>query len=227
MYGSIHPEGEGKLNEKYWLSVICGGGHSAGSGSGCGARRRQGEDVIYELVAGPVLRAYDFAGDAAIGANDVGFGPEFCAVGGGDVLGGIAESGEDYFVLAQKFFVGGGIFINADAENRGAARLNAGLQRIERCDFVDARRAPGSPEIQDDNFAAEIGEVLGAAVELHREVECAGACDGWLTLSIGGRREDYDDCGGHNQDGSGGDAAGEDGHDTNIIAKDERGSGCE
>lgn len=65
--------------------------------------------------------------------------------------------------------------------------------------------------------------MLWAAVELHWEIECASTCDGWLALTIGRRREDYDNRGGSDEDGCGGDAAGEERHDTNIIAKDERG----
>ncbi len=165
----------------------------ARGGSGSGIGRREGENVIDEFVAGPVLRAHDFAGDAAIGADNVGFGPHLGAVGGGDILGGIAESGEDYFVLLEKLFVGGGVFVNADAEDSGAARLDAELERVEGSDFVDAGRAPGSPEIENDHFAAEIGEVLGFAVELHGEIVGASTGNGWLTLTIRGRGEDdYD-----------------------------------
>ena len=121
--------------------------------------RQQRFDVAYDFGAVPVLLAADFAFDLAVGVNDVGFRVETGAVIFGDFFCGVAEIWEWNVVLSEKFFVGGGIFVDADAEDGAAVRRDFILERDERTDFGHAGRTPRSPEIQDDNFPAEIAEV--------------------------------------------------------------------
>ncbi len=63
------------------------------------------------------------------------------------------------------------------------------LQLIERLSFFQARRAPGSPEIQQDHFAAKVGKMGGLAVEREGEVLGGLSVQAGLTLTIIGTRE--------------------------------------
>jgi hypothetical protein len=172
----------------------------------------EGFDVVGKLGAVPGLGADDFAGDAAIGGNDVSFREERGAIGGGDVFGGVAVVREIHVVIAQEFFEGCGVFVDANAENGGTAGSKLRLERSEGIDFIDAGRAPGGPEIEDDHFAVHIGEVLGAAIDVEGEVVGALAGDGGFALAIGGSREGDDQCGGENDDANGDETAAEIGH---------------
>jgi hypothetical protein len=125
---------------------------------------KQRFDIGYEFGAVPVLLAADFAVDFAVGVDDVGFGVEIGAVIFGDFFSGIAIIREGNVVFGEKFFVGGGIFVDADSEDGAAVRRDFILQSDERINFGDAGRAPRGPEIQDDNFSAEIAEVRGFSI---------------------------------------------------------------
>lgn len=63
------------------------------------------------------------------------------------------------------------------------------LQLVQCRRFVDARRAPRSPEIQKDNFPAEVGDMRGLAVESEREVLGGAATEACFALAIIGPRE--------------------------------------
>jgi len=49
------------------------------------------------------------------------------------------------------------VIIHADAENGAAPRSDSLLQQVQGGRFVNTGRAPSGPEIQQHNFAAQIG----------------------------------------------------------------------
>ena len=86
------------------------------------------------------------------------------------------------------------MLVRIDAENGAAERGDALLDLIKRRSFFDARLAPGSPEIQQDNFAAEIGEMRGLAVEGELEILGGTAAKAWLALAIIGMNKKGNEC---------------------------------
>lgn len=122
-------------------------------------------DVDGDVAGGPILGADDFAFDAALAIDEISFGEAGSAVVCGDGFGIVAESGEGDAVVFEEGLVGLGIVVNGDAEDYAALRRDFGLKLIERRSFVDAGRAPSGPEIEDDDFAAQVREMRGFAIE--------------------------------------------------------------
>jgi hypothetical protein len=114
-------------------------------------------DVRGHIGAGPILGADDFAIDATIAVYDVGVGIHRGSVLGRDFLRSVAVVGIEETVGGEELAIGFVVIIHADAEDGAATRRDSLLQQIQGGRFVDARRAPGGPEIQQHNFAAEIG----------------------------------------------------------------------
>ena len=71
------------------------------------------------------------------------------------------------------------------------------LQKVERWSFLDARRAPRGPEIQDDHFAAQIlRKTHGFSIERDLKILGRAAVQAGLALAvigIGEKREQPDD----------------------------------
>ena len=154
---------------------------------------------IGEHVGGvPLLGADDFAGDAAVAVDDVGFGDHDRAVGYGDgraivLSGGIAVGGEDDGLIGEELLIRRGVLVRSDAQDDSVARGDVLLQAVERRGFLDAGWAPGGPEIKDDHLAAEIGEVGGLASEVEREVLGRFSGDGSFALAITWQGKDQQD----------------------------------
>src|SRR5271155_5121679 len=117
-----------------------------------------GFEVGHHIGAGPILGADDFAVDAAVAIDDVGFRVHGGAVVEGDLLGGVTEGGEGEGGGFEEVVVGGGVVVHADADDGGAEWGDALLEGVEGGGFIDAGRAPGGPEIQQHDLAAEVGE---------------------------------------------------------------------
>src|ERR1700733_9914241 len=111
------------------------------------ALEEEGLDVDGDVPGGPVLGADDFAFDAALAIDEIGFGEAGSAVIGCDCFGIVAEGGEDDAIIFEEGLVGLRVIVDGDAENDAAFRSDFGLELIERGSFVDAGRAPGGPEI--------------------------------------------------------------------------------
>ena len=114
-----------------------------------------------------MLEADDFAGDFAMAVDDVRFGDHGGAVGlgdGGAVFfgGGIAIGGEADVLVLEEFSVGGVVFVGRNAQDQGVTRGDVPLETLQGGGFLDAGLAPGAPEIEDDDFAAIVGEMDGS-----------------------------------------------------------------
>ena len=142
----------------------------------------------------PILGADDFAGDLAVAIDDVGFRVHHGAVIESRFLGRVAGGWVVNAVILEEFAVGGLVFIDADAENNAITRGDALLKLDERGRFLNARRAPSGPEIQDHNFAAVIGEFGGLAGAQGQGDFFGGfAGDGGFALAVVGESKEGQD----------------------------------
>src|SRR5437879_12497524 len=93
-------------------------------------RAEEGVEGGSELGAGPILRADDFAGDAGVAADEVGFGNHHGAVVGANFSAVISIGGKVYLMFAKKFLIGGGVVIPAYANHRSTLGRNALLKSV-------------------------------------------------------------------------------------------------
>jgi len=148
-----------------------------------------GIQVGHHFGAGPILGADDFAVDASLAIDDVGFWVHGGAVVERNLLGGIAVGGKVEGVGGEEILVGGLVVIHADADDGGAEWRDLLLESVERGGFIHARRAPGGPEIQDHDLAAEVGEARGFAIERELKIGSDAAANARLALAVVGMRE--------------------------------------
>ena len=116
-------------------------------------------EVVADFGVGPVGVAYDFASDDARAIDDVGFGPALCVV---ELCGGlirIADGGEVDVMAGKKAAVGGRVLVDADRQDGEFGVVVLKLE--ERRHLLDAGRAPGGPEVEQDYTAAVAGQVNG------------------------------------------------------------------
>ena len=145
-------------------------------------------EVVEDLGTGPVLGRDELAAEDAARVDDVGFGNLDGAVEVGDAGGGVAQGEQVHVVVEEELPVDGRVFVLADGEN-GDLR-EAALESHEAGHLYDAGRAPGGPEVEDDDVAAEAGEVdvLRAVGEGEDGCGCADA-RGVVSAVAGGQRE--------------------------------------
>jgi len=150
-------------------------------------------EVRSQVGAGPVLRANDFAVEAAVAANDVGFGIH----GGAVVLGelsysGVTMGGEGDAIVLQELFVRGWVFVHAHADDSAAQGRDAALERVERRSLIHARRAPSGPEIHEHDSAAQVRQVRGLAAKRELEILGSAPAQAGLALTIirAGKKEE-------------------------------------
>src|SRR5258708_18999563 len=124
----------------------------------------------------PLLEANKFAGNLAVSVDHVGFRIHRGAIGLSDrrviVFGERITIGwEDYTLFAEKFFISRRILIGGNSQNDAAPRLDMFLQAIQCGSFLDARRAPGRPEIEYHHFALQVGQMAGRSEEHTSELQ--------------------------------------------------------
>jgi len=112
-----------------------------------------------DLGVRPVGVAYDLAADDALAVNDIGLGPALGVVELCGALGGVADGGEVHMAAEDEAAVGVGVFIDADAEDGEIGTVVVELD--EGRHLLDAGRAPGGPEVEQDNLAPVAGEMDG------------------------------------------------------------------
>lgn len=69
---------------------------------------------------------------------------------------GIANGEQVDAMVFEKFVIGVGIIVHTHGENGNIGVLEFLLHLDERGHFFDARRAPGGPEVQNDDLAAKL-----------------------------------------------------------------------
>src|SRR5690242_18851572 len=87
-------------------------------------RVEEGVEGGGEFGAGPILLADDFAGDAAVAADEIGFGNHHGAVIGADFPVVVAVGGEIDLMFGQEFLIRGGVVVPTDANHRSALAGN-------------------------------------------------------------------------------------------------------
>ncbi len=116
-------------------------------------------EVVEDLGAGPVLGADELAAKDAGAVDDVGFGDLGGAVEGVDALIAVADGDEVDVVAGEELAVKSVVLVDADADDGELGHLFLELE--EAGELFDAGGAPGGPEVEDDDAAAEAGEVEG------------------------------------------------------------------
>src|SRR6266849_6702528 len=101
----------------------------------------------------------------------------------------IAVRREDYALLTEKFLVNCRILVSGNTENDAVPRFDVFLQVVQGGSFLDARRAPGRPEIQYHDLAFEIGQMPWFPRDIHGKVSRGGAGNRGLALTIGRHRK--------------------------------------
>ena len=116
-------------------------------------------EVVEDFGAGPVLGADEFAAEDAGAVDDVSFGDLGGAVEGVDALIAVADGDEVDVVAGEELAVEVVVLVDADADDGELGHLF--LEFEEAGEFFDAGGAPGGPEVEDDDAAAEAGEIEG------------------------------------------------------------------
>lgn len=114
-------------------------------------------EIVDDLGAGPDLGADELAAEDAVAIEDVGFGDLGGSVESVDAGVGVADGTEIDVVLLEEAAVDAVVLIHADADDGEVGHLV--LEGEEAGELFDAGRAPSGPEIEDDDLAAELGEV--------------------------------------------------------------------
>jgi len=133
-------------------------------------------EVGADFGVGPVRVTDDFAADDTFTIDDVGFWPAVGAVKLGYFLVGIADGVQIDVEAGKKSAIGAGVFVDADGED-GDIRTIV-LELHEGRGLLNAGRALAPPEVQENDFAAIVGETNGVFAIADGEV-------GRYTVGIG------------------------------------------
>ena len=129
---------------------------SEACGRGSGA---EAVEVVDDFGAGPVLGGDELAAEDAIAVDGVGFGDLRGAVEGVDAGVGVADGEEVDVIALEEGAVGIVVLVHADGDDGDAGHLV--LEGEQAGELVDAGSAPAGPEVDEDDVAAEFGEVDG------------------------------------------------------------------
>lgn len=144
-------------------------------------------EVAGDLGTGPVLGVDEFATEQAVAVDDVGFGDLGGAVELVDAAVGVADGGDLDVVIGEEAAVDVVGLIHGDADDGEIGHLFMELEQTG--EFLDAGGAPGGPEVEDDGFAAQFGQV--DALFAVRDGELRGGLgEGlWVVAAIATERE--------------------------------------
>src|ERR1019366_4051083 len=141
--------------------------------------------IIHDLRAGPLLRADELADDLASAIDHKGFRKPGRAIQAVRLLPGVANGKQIDVVVADELFVGVVVVVLANGKN-GYLVAKLLLQLHQRGHLLNARRAPGCPEVEHHglalklvqrNRALRIGDgELGSGAADARRMRTAVAC---------------------------------------------------
>src|SRR5580658_618322 len=131
--------------------------------NGSRTRSEQGVDMLDHLRRGPGMRRNEFLNHFAVAVDQIALRILNGAVGQVDLLFGIAgglvgegRTGEE--VTVELF-----VLVYADAEDDQTSGAECPGELVQAGNFLDAGWAPGGPEIEEKEFAAEIVNGYGLA----------------------------------------------------------------
>ena len=158
----------------------------------------EGVEVGAHIGGVPFLGADDFAGDLAMAVHDVGLGNHGGTIREGDwgaaiLSAGITVIGEGYGLVDDELGEGVGILVGGYAEDETVAGLDVFVKAVQGRGFRNAGWAPTGPEIEDDDFSAQIGQMAGLAGQVKSEIFCGRTGERGFSLAIARHGEDDDE----------------------------------
>ena len=126
--------------------------------------------VIRNFRAGPIHRSYKLAANNSAAVDDIGFGPAKRTVEPGRFLRFIPHGDHVDAVFLEEFMVRRVVRVNTDGQHHYALIFETRLHSNQRRGFLDTRRTPRRPEIQQHNLPAKLAERDFMVRILHGEV---------------------------------------------------------
>ena len=123
---------------------------------GSATASEQAIDLLQHLGGIPNLIGDEFFDYFAVAIDQVAFGILDCAVPEVDFLVGVAGGEVGERGALEEGFVELLVLIDADTEDDEAFGSQLCFEVVEAGDFFDAGRAPGGPEVEEQDFAAEV-----------------------------------------------------------------------
>ena len=127
-------------------------------------------EIAGDLWTGPILRADELPAKHTFPVDDVGLWNLRGSVERIDALILVADGDEIDVVPDEKTMVDVGVLIHADGYDVQVRHLF--LEREQAREFFNARRAPGCPEVEDDDMPAQLVQVHRLAVIVENELRC-------------------------------------------------------
>lgn len=113
--------------------------------------------------------------------------------GGAAVFGaGIAVVGESDGLIDDELGERVRVFVGGYAKDQAIAGLDVFVKAVQGRSFGDAGGAPTGPEIEDDHFSTQIGQMAWFTGQVESEILCCGSGEGGFSLAIAGHGEDND-----------------------------------
>ena len=137
---------------------------------------------------------------------------------------GVAVGGEGDTLVDDEFGESLGVLVGGDAEDESVARGDVLVKAVQGGSFFDAGWAPTGPEVEDYDFATEIGQMAGLTIEIESEILGGLASEGGFALAIGGEREGDNEADDEDQDGPSGQSSAES-HDAILTQLPRTGNG--
>jgi hypothetical protein len=149
---------------------------------------------IQDLGLAPLHRADKLPANDPVAIDDVGFRPLESAVEVAGFLVRITYGWEVYLVVFQELMVGIAVNVHTNSQDSYAFVFEALLQLHQRGHFLDTRRAPRSPEVEEYDLPVEVAQGDLAVGVLDRELGSGGADSRWPGAAIAaGQQNDKDD----------------------------------
>jgi hypothetical protein len=152
-------------------------------------------EVAHDLGAGPVLCGDELSSQDALLVDDVGFGDLGGAVEGVDAGVGVADGEEVDLMPGEEALIDVGVLVITDGDYGDAGHPLLELE--EAGELFDAGRAPGGPEVEENDVSVELAEVYGAGAVAEDELR-GGFADVYgvaaAVASCGEQRCQYDSC---------------------------------
>src|ERR1035437_6028027 len=145
--------------------------------------------IIHDLRAGPLLSTDELANDLAIAIDHEGFGKLERAIKPVRLLPAVADGEQIDVVVADELFVRAIVVVLADGEN-GHLVAKLLLQLHQRGHLLNARRAPGCPEVEHHWLALELTQ-RNRALRIGDGELGSGAADAWRMRAVVAGREEY------------------------------------
>jgi len=142
----------------------------------------EGFEEAANFGVGPVLGSNELAANDTLTVDHVSLRPHLGTEELGDRLFWIADGDQVEVATVDKSSVFVWILVDADADHCQVGPVVVELE--ERRRLLDAGSAPGSPKIQQDHFAAIVGQVDGGASVRDGEIGCRGGELGRMSAAV-------------------------------------------